>query len=399
MRYIISWSYFCNTMEEVIIIGGGPAGLMAAQRLAERGMKVVLYEQKPAPARKFLVAGHGGFNLTHSMPYETMLEEYTPRTVLRYISDFTNHDTLSWLHSIGIETYTGSSGKIFPTRGIKPIGVVQAWLRRLEKLGVVIHYQHTLSDFDETTLQLQYKDEIIEQPYGKVIFAMGGASWPSTGATGAWISLLHSKGIEVTPVEPANSGLYTVMDGGVLAGSVLKNITLEAGGIARKGEVVFTDYGIEGSPVYYLNRILRTIGFPERVYIDLKPHLHEAEVLQLLQSAKGNMTDTLKKVLNINGTALQLLKRLPKDTFTDPVLLTRHIKKYPLEVTGFRPIEEVISTAGGVSWGALNEDLSLEKYPHIHCIGEMLDWDAPTGGFLLQACFAMGDYVGRNITG
>ncbi len=384
-------------MEDVIIIGGGPAGLMAAQVLAERGFSVTVCEQKVAPARKFLVAGHGGFNLTHSMPYETMLSEYTPPHVVRYIRDFTSKDTVDWLQRIGIATYTGSSGKVFPAGNIKPVQVLQAWLRYLGQLGVTIRYRHELLDFDAAALKLQHKDQAFEIPYRKAIFALGGASWPQTGATGSWVPLLQEKDIPIEPLVPANSGLDTSDDYSGMAGCVLKNIALRAGSVSRKGELVFTDYGLEGSPVYYLNRELRRSGLPAAIYIDLKPQLEADSLLQVLQQGHRHITDTLKKHLNIQGTALQLLKRLPKQVFTDPEQLVRHIKNYPVTVTAFRPLGEAISTAGGLSWEALNDDLGLKGYGNIHCIGEMLDWDAPTGGFLLQACFAMGHYIGSSL--
>ncbi len=209
--------------------------------------------------------------------------------------------------------------------------------------------------------------------------------------------LLQAKHIRIEPLVPSNSGLDTSDDFSGMAGCVLKNIALKAGSVSRKGELVFTDYGLEGAPVYYLNRELRRSGLPAAVCIDLKPHLEEDSLLQVLQQGHKHITDSLKKQLNIQGTALQLLKRLPKQVFTSPELLTRHIKNYPVSVTAFRPLTEAISTAGGLSWKALNDDLSLKEYDNIHCIGEMLDWDAPTGGFLLQACFAMGDYIGKSL--
>lgn len=382
-------------MSEIHIVGAGPAGLMAAQMYAQNGHQVIVYEQKAAVARKFLVAGHGGFNLTHQDDYATMLTEYDHPLFRAVIAEFTNEDTVTWLQSIGIPTYVGSSGKIFPQKGIKPIAVLQAWLTRLEALGVTIKTQHQLLDFDKHYLQFLNGEQEVNVKYEKAVFAFGGLSWQKTGSDGKWITLFKNKNISITKIEPANSGFETTIDFTALEGKPLKNIAVNFQNTIKKGEIVFTNYGIEGSPIYYLNRSIRKHALPLTIYLDLKPNLSLDNIQQLYESQHLiNITAFLKDKLSIQGAALTLLKKLPKAVYINPNALFQHIKQYPIEIKSFRPIDEVISTSGGLSWDALDEHLALKDYPQIQCCGEMLDWEAPTGGYLLQGCFASGYFVG-----
>lgn len=380
----------------IIIIGAGPAGLMAAQQLAEAGKTVHIYEQNKAAARKFLVAGHGGFNLTHNEPIEDFKLKYDRPEIQAIVQQFDNQQTVIWLKSIGIETYVGSSGKIFPIKSIKPIQVLQAWLQRLEELGVTIYYEHRFIDFDKQKVKIQHKTEVLEKDYDKLILALGGGSWQKTGSDAKWIPLLLCKEIAISPMEPANSGYETAIDFSEMEGQVIKNIEVSFNDIYKKGELVFTKYGIEGSPIYYLNRFTRSYEFPLTIYVDLKPNLTEAFILASLQNG-NKTTNTLKQKLKLSKTALTLLRKLDKETFTNPTLLAKAIKAYRIDVTNFRPIDEVISTAGGITMEALTDSLALCKFPKVYCIGEMVDWEAPTGGYLLQACFSMGHYVANQV--
>lgn len=385
-------------MKPYIIIGAGPAGLMAAQTLAEQGKQVIVFEQKPAAARKFLVAGHGGFNITHSMPYENMLAEYEPNNIIPYLQHFTNIDTIDWLQKIGIATYKGSSGKIFPQKGIKPIEVLQAWLNYLQQLGVQINYQHTMDDFEQDSVTISFKENTKQYSFNKLILALGGASWPQTGATGKWVAILEQKGITISSLLPSNTGLETTDNYEELAGQSVKNIEVFHNNSSKKGEFIFTNYGIEGSPIYYLNRSVRKATLPTTIYVNLKPQYDQETLLTLWKNDNNSSSSAkLKRALKLSPTAIAILKKLPKDLFTNEDKLLQYIQHYPIEIKGFRPIEEGISTAGGICWSAMNEDLSLKKYPKVHCIGEMLDWDTPTGGYLLQACFSMGNYLGKAI--
>lgn len=380
----------------IIIIGAGPAGLMAAQELAKKGYKVEVYEQNKAAARKFLVAGHGGFNLTHSEPLEQFITRYDRSELNNMLQSFSNQDTIDWLTHMGIPTYVGSSGKIFPTKEIKPIQVLNAWLNYLQKLGVQIHYGHRMVDFEEQTVLIEHQGVTTKKPFHKLILALGGGSWAKTGSDAKWVSLLKKKNIEIVPLQAANSGYNTTQDFTSLEGEVLKNINLSFQSTHKYGELVFTSYGIEGSAVYYMNRFTRKSVFPYHLYIDLKPQLSLEKIEEILLSKK-KITELLKEKLKLNKTAIALLKTLDKETFNTPTSLAQTIKSFPIEVNSFRPIDEVISTAGGIDFKELNHDLSFKKYPNIICIGEMVDWEAPTGGYLLQACFSMGFYAARQI--
>jgi len=385
------------TENQVVIIGAGPAGLMAAQILAEKGFKVQIYEQNKAAGRKFLVAGNGGFNLTHSEELESFIEKYDAPEIRDIVKSFDNKNVIDWLSDLGITTYIGSSGKVFPTKNFKPIQVLKAWLDRLEKLGVIIHYEHTFMDFDENSVSIKNKEKEINIEYSKLILAMGGGSWKKTGSDAKWIEILKSKNIEIIPLESANSGYDTDSKFHQLQGQYLKNIKVSFDNNDKIGEVVFTKYGIEGSPVYYLNRFTRKHDFPLTLYIDLKPNLSETEILEQLNGTE-KISQVLKRKLKLSTTALNLLKTLDKETYTNIENLSKLIKKFPIEVLSFRPIDEVISTSGGVSFSALNQKLELKDFPNVFCAGEMIDWEAPTGGYLLQACFSTGNWVASEIS-
>ncbi|WDF46458.1 TIGR03862 family flavoprotein [Chryseobacterium sp. KACC 21268] len=381
---------------QIIIIGAGPAGLMASQILAEKGFKVQIFEQNKASGRKFLVAGNGGFNLTHSEELESFIEKYDAPEIREIVKCFDNKKVVDWLSDLGITTYVGSSGKIFPTKNFKPIQVLKAWLDRLEQLGVAIHYEHTFIDFDENSVTVKNKDNELKVDYSKLILAIGGGSWKKTGSDAKWIEILKSKNIEITPLESANSGFNTDSKFHQLQGQYLKNIRVSFEGNDKIGEVVFTKYGIEGSPIYYLNRFTRKHDFPLIINIDLKPNLSEAEILEQLNGTE-KISQVLKRKLKLSTTALNLLKTLDKESYTDIENLSKTIKKFPIEILSYRPIDEVISTSGGVPFSELNQKLELNKFPKIFCAGEMIDWEAPTGGYLLQACFSTGFFVADEI--
>ena len=382
--------------EQIIIFGAGPAGLMAAQILAEKGFEVHVYEQNKAAARKFLVAGNGGFNLTHSEEIDSLLNKYDAPEIQKIVKKFDNQKVIKWLLDLGVSTYVGSSGKIFPTKKFKPIQVLKAWLDLLENLGVTIHYEHSFQNFDETFVYFKNKKGDFKVKYSKIILALGGGSWKKTGSDAKWVETLKSKNIAITLLESANSGYNTNPKFYILQGQYLKNIKVSFQENEKVGEIVFTKYGVEGSPIYFMNRFTRKYDFPLTLNIDLKPNLSKSDILKELNGSE-KISSILKRKLKLSTTSINLLKTLDKESYLDIENLSKMIKNFPIEVLSFRPIDEVISTSGGIAFSELNSNLSLKKFPNVFCAGEMIDWEAPTGGYLLQACFSTGFFVGKSI--
>lgn len=383
--------------DQIIIIGAGPAGLMAAQQLVTKGFNVHVYEQNKAAARKFLVAGNGGFNLTHNEEIESFLEKYEAKEIQDIVREFDNKKVIQWLLDLGITTYVGSSGKIFPTKNFKPIQVLKAWLDQLEKLGVTIHYDCTFTDFDDSSVYFNNKGIDSKIKYSKLILAMGGGSWQKTGSDAKWVETLSAKNIKITPLQSANSGYNTDSKFHQLQGQYLKNIKVSFNDQHKIGEIVFTKYGIEGSPIYFLNRFTRKHDFPVVIHLDLKLNLSETELLEQLKGT-AKISSVLKRNLKLSTTAINLLKTLDKESYLDIENLAKTIKKFPIEVLSFRPVDEVISTAGGIAFSEFNSNLELRDFPNVYCAGEMIDWEAPTGGYLLQACFSTGFRVAKSIS-
>lgn len=382
-------------MRSIAIIGCGPAGLMAGYQLLKRNHSVSFFDQKKAIARKFLVAGHGGFNLTNSLELENFLLKYDHEFVRNAVRKFTNNDTVSWLAEIGIETYIGSSGKVFPKSGIKPIEVLSAWIKQLEKLGGIFKHEHQLKKFDGTILTVESLGEIHEFHFDTIIFALGGASWKQTGSDGNWMKLFESAGISCLNFESSNAGMEIHNWNQDFGGSVLKNCEIKLNGMTQFGEVECTNYGIEGAPVYALNHPFRE-GFTN-LSLDLKPKNTVADLFEKLNQTKGNRTQQLE-ALKIPKIGIKLVKsQLNKDDFLSNEALSRKIKELSFTIKGLRPLDEAISTVGGVSMDAITADFELKALSNHFCIGEMLNWDAPTGGYLLQACFSMGALVAQKI--
>ncbi len=376
---------------KVAIIGSGPAGLMLAARLDETKFEVTIYEKTSAPARKFLVAGSGGFNLTHSEPFEQLIKRYTPASFINpIIRSFTNTDLHTWLKTIGIPTFTGTSRRIFPEKGIKPIAVLNAILKVLKDKKVKL-----VTGYD-------WKGEKMDSDI--TVFALGGASWKITGSDGSWTSYFQKQGIEIIPFQASNCAFKIDWPKNLIAlaaGLPLKNICLECMDVKKIGEVVITEFGMEGSAIYALSpQIRHQINEHKKAicYIDLKPSLPISKVVEMLKNkpADRTMTKYLDSELNLSKAQLALLKNLTaKEDFLNLETLAAKIKRLPLEITGLAPIDEAISTVGGISLKEIDENLQLKKLPNNYVIGEMLDWEAPTGGYLLQACFSMGNKLGE----
>lgn len=379
--------------KSVVIVGIGPAGLMVGTVLAENGWKVVFYDHKKAPARKFLVAGHGGFNLTNDEDLDKFINRYDKTSVKNAVRSFTNNDFRDFLRKIKIDTYVGSSGKIFPKKGIKPIEVLTNWKNYLYHLGAEFHQEHTLVDFNQKKVLLENNDNLKSNNCDVVVLALGGASWSVTGSDGKWMDLFNKKGIKCVPFGPSNSGFVLKSYKPDFSGNSIKNCKLFSVSDHKMGDVVLTDHGIEGAPIYAMNRSYRS---GERIFIDFKPDLDKMELEKRLSSAK-NATEGLKELKLSKGVIYLLQQTLSKEEYIDRKNLVEKIKNFELKISGLRPIDEVISTTGGVSSEALDDNFQLINLPGVYCIGEMVDWDAPTGGYLIQACVSMGHVAGNAI--
>jgi len=394
----------------VAIIGGGPAGLMAAEVLSQAGVSVDLYDAMPSVGRKFLLAGVGGMNITHSEPFEPFIVRYRERaTALRpQLEAFPPEQLRDWIHGLGIDTFVGSSGRVFPT-DMKAAPLLRAWLRRLRDAGVQIHTRHRWLGWNaDGSLKLHGPDGDISVTANAVLLALGGGSWARLGSDGAWVALLEKQGIAICPLRPANCGFEVAGWSRHLqerfAGAPLKTVSLAlAGSAARKGEFVLTASGIEGSLVYALSAEIRqAIERDGRatVMLDLLPDHSLDKVIRALGKPRGSqsMAKHLKRQLGLDGVKAGLLRELtPADAFDDSRRLANAIKTLPIELLRPRPLDEAISSAGGVPFEMLDDGLMLRRLPGVFCAGEMLDWEAPTGGYLLTACFASGRQAARGM--
>jgi len=395
----------------VAIIGAGPAGLMAAQVLAGCGHPVVIYERMPSPARKFLLAGRGGLNLTHSEPHDAFLSRYgkTPDLLAKAIAAFTPQHLRDWAEKLGEPTFIGSSGRVFP-KSFKASPLARAWLARLAQMGVTLKTRHRFIGFDGP-------DGIVfEAPEGEIrlrpaatLLALGGASWARLGSDGAWTGPLGEAGVAINPLAPSNVGCEIAWSETFrerFAGAPLKRITLGCGGMVQRGEAVVTQTGLEGGAVYALSRPMReslAAAGNAQLVADLRPDLSVDEIAAKLTRTEASkrsdtLTNRLRKALALDPVAIGLLREAHGvDLPREPQALAEAIKAAPLAVTGLRPIDRAISSAGGVRFDALNDAFMLKARPGTFVAGEMLDWEAPTGGYLLQACFATGVAAGEGI--
>lgn len=383
----------------IAIIGSGPAGLMAADTLAPHA-QVYLYEHGKHIGRKLLVAGQGGFNLTNSAQGDELLRHYAPAGFLdAALRAFGPTDLRRWLATRGIGTFIGTSGRVFPVKGIKPIDVLESIRQGLLQQGVHIHAEHAFTGFDA---QGRVRMESHQGPFtleaDRVLFALGGASWPVTGSTGIWPPLFRAIGMEVLPFRSSNCGVEIPWPRafiGAHEGKPLKNVRLAAGDRSAWGEATITGHGLEGNAVYPVVPALREGATVLR--LDLKP---DSAVDRLVERIGQKAAKHYGEAIGLNRAQLALVKAFtPKEVFASPAHFAQRVKDLHLPVRGLRPLGEAISTVGGIPVPALNADFSLRHHPHLFTIGEMVDWDAPTGGFLLQGCFAMGRWAARGILG
>ncbi|THJ24744.1 MAG: TIGR03862 family flavoprotein [Nitrospira sp. CG24E] len=394
----------------IAIVGGGPAGLMAAEAANGAGFQVDLYDAMASVGRKFLLAGKGGLNLTHSEPAQKFLSRYGARSakIAPLLSSFGPAALRTWAASLGIETFVGSSGRIFPA-DLKAAPLLRAWLRRLRQAGVQFHMRHRWSGWNEQgALCFATPEGKLSVQPDAVVLALGGGSWPALGSDASWVSMLAERGLRISPLRPANCGFDVGWSEHFLAkfaGSPVKSVAIvmrnAAGGESwHPGEFVITKTGVEGGVVYAVSAALRDEISAKSVAtlrLDLAPDRDAPRLIHDLSRPRGKrtMATHLQRQAHIEGVKAGLLREVvSKEDFTDPVRLAAAIKSLPLRLVAPRPLEEAISTAGGVAFEALDERLMVRTLPGLFCAGEMLDWEAPTGGYLLTACFATGQAAG-----
>ena len=410
--------------QNIAIIGGGPASLMLACSLDANKFNISIYEKNAALGRKFLVAGKGGFNLTHSEDLVQFAKRYHPKEFIEsFLCHFSNTDFRNWLKQFGIETYVGTSKRVFPKKGIKPIEVLKAIESVLKKTNVSIYYNHDWKGWSNEQLIFQTSNNQTSRINADVVvFALGGASWKVTGSDGSWTSYFNEKGIQINKFYPSNCAYKINWNPTFIKtyqGSPLKNCEFTSGNISRKGEAVITEFGIEGSGIYPLRPELRkplirpNISHPElvsgshemlkqvqhdvvvKLYIDFKPDLPLEEIIERIENkGKFSIKEVLGKKMNLSDTQIELLKLYSsKEEYNNVQFLSQLIKSFPLHIVGLAPMDDAISTVGGIALDQVTDSLELKKLPNHYCLGEMLDWDAPTGGYLLQACFSMGKFL------
>jgi uncharacterized flavoprotein (TIGR03862 family) len=392
------------------VIGAGPAGLIAAEEIAKAGFRVTVYERMPSPGRKFLLAGRGGLNLTHGEPLENFLRRYGDRAaaLTAAIESFPPSRLREWAEALGQKTFEGSSGRIFP-EAFKASPLLRAWLRRLDETGVAFAFHHRWRGWNEDGALL------FDTPKGKAsvradaaVLALGGASWPRLGSDGSWTESLAGKGISLAPLQPSNCGFnvgWSETFRERFAGTPLKRIALSADEVTIRGEAVIADYGLEGGAIYALSPLLREeiiAAGTATLHIALRPDLAETEVAKRLSAPRGkqSFSNFLRKAINLPPVAVALLHEWAAANGArlqdlQPEKLAAIIHRLPIVLNGIAPVESAISTAGGIAFGELDENFMLRKLPGVFAAGEMLDWEAPTGGYLLQACFATGVAAGR----
>jgi uncharacterized flavoprotein (TIGR03862 family) len=397
-----------KTSGHIAIIGGGPSGLIAAGYLADHGHQVTIFDRMPSVGRKFLLAGRGGLNLTHSEPLDIFLTRYgaAEHVLTPLIRQLDPAGLRAWSYALGEETFIGSSGRVFP-KSFKASPLLRAWLRQLGDKGVALRTGHRWTGWNEAgALRFETVDGVIEIHPDATLLALGGASWPKLGSDGGWVPLLAQREVAVSPLRPANCG-FTATWSGVLkerfAGAPLKRIAISFAGRTVRGEAMITEEGIEGGAIYALSAEIRDRVMRDgdaTISIDLRPDMTmDALVAKLALPMKGeSFSNRLRKQIALPPAAIGLLHEAEQNaTRLPPVALAGLIKAVPVKIKGVRPIDRAISTAGGIRWDELDDHLMLRRIPGVFAAGEMLDWEAPTGGYLLQACFATGMAAARGI--
>ncbi|MEI6864455.1 TIGR03862 family flavoprotein [Flavicella sp.] len=392
-----------SLIKKIIIVGGGPAGMMAALELS-KNHEVHLYEKGKTLGRKFLVAGKGGFNLSNSLTGQNLISKYSPTSFFTPIlNNFDSCSTRNWLKDLGINTFIGSSGRIFPIKGIKPIEVLNAIKDRLLEKNATIHFEHEFIDFTENEIIFKTIDgSTTTMIFDKCIFALGGASWSATGSKGDWLPVFEKIGIATKHFEASNCGLkidFTHKEILKHIGTPLKNIQVSINGITIKGEAVISNYGLEGNAIYPISALVREnlkTNNSTQIKVDLKPFNTELDLLDKITAT--TLPKNYSYLFKLNKTQIALIKSFTdKETYLNPISFVKSIKNLYIPITNLQPMEEAISTIGGISMTELNPNLSLKKIPNVYIAGEMFDWDTITGGFLLQGCFSTAYHISQNI--
>ena len=399
-------------IRKLAIVGGGPAGLMAAEEVlsaaSAQSVEVHVFDAMPSVGRKFLMAGRGGMNITHSEPLPDFVQRYGQRQaeLASLLANFTPDDLRGWMAGLGIESFIGSSGRVFP-KEMKAAPLLRAWLRRLRTLGAQFHVRHRWLGWNEAgELCFATPEGELTLAVDACILALGGGSWAKLGSDGRWVEILSPRGIDIAPLQPANCGFdvaWSEFFRSRYAGAPLKAVRGRCGDCELPGEFNITEYGIEGGLIYALSSVLRdTLSRTGAVnlLLDLAPGRTEARLQTELARPRGrdSMANHLRRRAGLEGVKVALLHEFcPPEIFADPVRLAGKIKGLPVPLRSPRPIDEAISSAGGIRFESLGPGLMLRNQPGVFCAGEMLDWEAPTGGYLLTACLASGLAAGRGV--
>jgi len=387
------------------VIGAGPSGLMAAEKLAEKGYRVTVYDRMASPGRKFLLAGRGGLNLTHTDEPDEFMAQYREASswLWPYIEEFSPDDLRDWCHGLGEDSFAGSSGRVFP-KSFKASPLLRAWLRRLDALGVTFRARHDWQGWDSSgSLSFRLADgQVVGVKPDVTLLALGGASWPKLGADGGWTRILEQSGIAVTPLQSANAGVlveWTDLMKTRFAGASIKRVVASCGQSQAKGEAIITEKGFEGGVIYGLGPdIRRQIEADGRalIHLDLRRDLPLHILTERLSKPRGKMSVStwLHKAAGLAPAAIALFREERATgiiaPFEDPVEMAKLLKHLPIQIQEIEGLERAISTAGGIALSQLDDHLMLINRPGVFVAGEMLDWEAPTGGYLLQACFSTG---------
>lgn len=388
----------------VAIIGAGPAGLMAAETLTNQGIGVDIYDAMPSVGRKFLMAGKSGLNITHAEEKTNFLSRYDDNTQIKdFVASFAAEEIVEWMNGLGIQAHTGSTGRIFPSM-MKSSPLLRAWLIRLGERGAALHTKHRWTGWND------FGGLIFETPDGArtsspsaTIFALGGQSWKRLGSDGKWLEMFKSQNISTEEFAPSNNGFTVDWSNKMqkdFAGAPLKSIGVGLGQNLIRGEFVITKNGIESGVIYTLSAKIRNqlkAYGSATLTLDLVPDLSESILAEKLRRPRGkqSLSNHLRKACKLTGVKLALVyESVEKSTLQDMDKLAARIKALPIKITGASPLDEAISTIGGVAWDALDEHLMLKEMPGVFCAGEMIDWDAPTGGYLITACLATGRAAG-----